>query len=162
MLYEEFVDYKTLSINELPKNALTDAVIKENKNSDEYRIDIIWYYLHQMRSPIASNFQFQLLFNVARVVLVTSHSNAGIERVYALVNKNKAEGTDKNRLDIEGPLSSFLAVKLARPEAFFKCYDFKPDEKLVHDVKKATRKYKTLCNFFIFFKCCNTAINIIF
>ena len=41
MLYEEFVDYKTLSINELPEDALTDAVIQENKNSDEYRIDII-------------------------------------------------------------------------------------------------------------------------
>ena len=115
-----------------------------------------------MGSSIASNFQFQLLFNVARLVLVVSHSNAGTERVYALVNKNKAEGTDRNRLDIEGSLSSILAVKLARPEAFFKCYDFKPDEKLVHDVKKATRKYKTLRNFFNFFKCRNTAINIIF
>ena len=35
MLYEEFVDYKTLSINELPEDALADAVRQENKNSDE-------------------------------------------------------------------------------------------------------------------------------
>ena len=55
MLYEESVDYKTLSINELRENALTDGVIQENKNSDEYRIDIIWYYLHQMDSTVASN-----------------------------------------------------------------------------------------------------------
>ena len=89
-------------------------------------------------------YQFRLLFNVARLVLVTPHSNAGIKRVYALVNKNKAEGTDRNRLDIEGSLSSILAVKLARPEAFFKCYDFKPDEKLLHDAKKAKRKYNML------------------
>ena len=45
---------------------------------------------------------------------------------------------------VEWSLSSILAVKLARPEAFFKCYDFKPDEKLLHDAKKATRKYNTL------------------
>ena len=77
-------------------------------------------------------------------MLITPHSNAEIERVYALVNMNKAEGTDRNRLGIEGSLSSILAVKLARPEAFFKCYDFKPDEKLLGDAKKGTRKYKTL------------------
>ena len=71
-------------------------------------------------------------------MLITPHSNAGIERVYALVNMNKAEGTDINRLGIEGSLSSIL------PEAFFKCYDFKPDEKLLRDAKKGTRKYKTL------------------
>ena len=46
--------------------------------------------------------------------------------------------------DIEGSLPSILAVKLARPEAFFKYYDFKPDEKLLHDPKNATRKYNTL------------------
>ena len=137
MLYEEFVDYKTLSINDLLEDVLTDAVTQENKNLDEYRIYIIWYYLYQMKSPAASNCRFQYLFNVARLVLVTLHTNAGIERVYALVNKNKAEGTDRYRFDIEGSLSSILAVKLDRPEAFFKCYDFKPD------AKKATRKYNT-------------------
>ena len=89
-----------------------------------------------MKSPVASNYRFPLLFNVARLVFVTPHSNAGTERVYSLINKNKAEGTDRNRLDIKGSLSSVLAVKLARPEAFFKCYDFKPDEKLLHDAKK--------------------------
>ena len=41
-----------------------------------------------------------------------SHSNAGIEYMYASVNKNKAEGTDRNRLDIKGSLSSNFPVKL--------------------------------------------------
>ena len=79
-------------------------------------------------------------------MLVTPHLNAGIECVYALVNKNNAEGTNRNRLDIEWSLSlsSILAVKLAQPEAFFKCYDFKPDETLLRDAEKATRKYNTL------------------
>ena len=118
ILYEEFVDYDTLTINDLPEDVLTHAVIQENKNSDEYRIGIIWYYLYQMKSPVASNYQFRLLFNVAPLVLVKPHSNAGIERVYTLVNKNKAEGTDRNRLDIEGSLSSILTVKLDHQKLF--------------------------------------------
>ena len=119
-LYEEFVDYKTLSINELPEDALIDAVIQENQNSDECRIDIIRYYLYQMKSSVARNYRIRLLFSVARLMLVRLHSNAGTERVCALVNKNNAEATDRNRLDIEGSLSSILAVKLAQPEAFSK------------------------------------------
>ena len=76
-----------------------------------------------MKSLAASNYWFRLLFNVVRLVLIMPHSNAGIERVYALVKKNKAEGTDRNRLDIKESLSSIFTGKLARPEAFFKCYD---------------------------------------
>ena len=108
-------------------------IYKKNKNSDEYQIDIIWNYLYQMRSPVASNYRLRFLFNVARLVLVTLHSNAGIERVYALVNKNNVEGTDRNSLDIEESLSSILVVKLALPEAFFNCHDFKPNEKLLYE-----------------------------
>ena len=92
-----------------------------------------------MKSLAAINYLFRLLFNVVRLVLIMPHSNAGIERVYALVNKNKAEGTDRNRLDIKESLSSILTVKLARPEAFFKCYD----DKLLDDAKNATTKYNT-------------------
>ena len=53
MLYEDFVDYETLSINEPPEDDLIDAVIQENKNSNEYRIDIIRYFIYQMKSPVA-------------------------------------------------------------------------------------------------------------
>ena len=87
------ISIKTLSINELPGDALSDTVIQENKNSDEYRIDIIWYYLYQMKSPVANNYRFRILLNVARLVLVTPHSNTRIESVYALVNKNNTEDT---------------------------------------------------------------------
>ena len=66
-----------------------------------------------MKSSVASNYRFRLLFNVACLVLVAPHPDAGIEHVYALVNKNKAEGTERNGLDIEGFLSSVLAVTFA-------------------------------------------------
>ena len=86
-----------------------------------------------MGSPVASNYRLRFLFNVAHLVLVTLHSNAGIERVYALLNKNNVEGTDRNRLDIKESFSSILVVKFALPEAFFKCYDFKPDENILYE-----------------------------
>ena len=87
-LYEEFTDYKTFPISELPDTALTDALIASYENHDEYCLDTIWYHFYQMKSLIGSDYRFCNLFNVARLVLVTPHSNAGIERVYSLVNKN--------------------------------------------------------------------------
>ena len=42
-LYEEFIDYKTIAISELPDQVLTDVVIQENDVADEYCIDLISY-----------------------------------------------------------------------------------------------------------------------
>jgi hypothetical protein len=72
---------------------------------------------------------------------IIPHSNAGIEHVFSLVNKNKSENSDRNRLDIERSLSTILAVKLDRPESEFNCYDYSPSESLLKDAKKATKKY---------------------
>lgn len=141
LLFEEFTDYKTFQISELPDNALTDALLEEYEDRDEYRLDVIWYHLYHLKSLVGSNFRFRNLFSVAHLVLVTPHSNAGIERVYALIKKNKREGSDRNRLDIEGSLSAILAVKMDQPEAFNKCYDFKPSEDLLKKAKKATVTY---------------------
>ena len=49
----------------------------------------MWYYLNQMKSPVASNYWFCLLFNVVCLLWVMPHSDAGIEHMYALANKNK-------------------------------------------------------------------------
>lgn len=95
----------------------------------------------QLRNPAASNLRFRYLFEVARIVLLLPNSNAGIERVFSMVNKNKMECSDRNRLDVEKSLSSILTVKLDRPEMVMKCYEFTPDLKLLHDAKRATSKY---------------------
>lgn len=144
-LHEEFLDYKSLRVEELPASALQEAFLSEKSNDDhrEYRMDIIWYHLRQLKTPVASNLRFKLLFEVARLALVLPNSNAGIERVFSLVNKNKREGSDRNRLDIEGSLSSILSVKLERPESVTKCYEFVPDLNLLKNAKKATRTYNT-------------------
>ena len=101
--------------------------------SHEYCIDVILYHLFQMKNSVGCNYKFRLLFNVAQLVMVAPHLNAGIERVYALVSKYKSEGSDRNRLDIEGTLSS---IKLNQPEVFSKCYELTLDVKLMSETKK--------------------------
>ena len=65
-----------------------EAVVREfDDESKEYRIDTIWYHLQNMRSSVGNNNRFQLLFHVAKLVLITPQSNAGIEKVFSLVNK---------------------------------------------------------------------------
>ena len=91
------------------------------------------YHLFQMKNSVGDNYKFRLLFNVAQLVMVAPHLNAGIERVYALVSKNKSEGNDRNRLDIEGTLTS---IKLNQPEVFSKCYELTLDVKLMSEAKK--------------------------
>ena len=49
---------------------------------------------------------------VAQIVLLIPHSNAAIERLFSLVNKNKNELSNRNRLDQDKALSSILAVSL--------------------------------------------------
>ncbi len=117
---EQFIDFKTLEYEEID---LSEAVLATyDDGSIEYRMDVIWYLIQQLKSPIGNCYRFSLLFQVARLVLITPHSNAGIERVFSLVNKNKSEGSDRNRLDIERSLSSILAVKLDCPESFSNSY----------------------------------------
>ena len=101
----------------------------------------MWYHIQQLRSLAGKNQRFELLFMVAKPILITPHSNAGIERVFSFVNKNKSASSDRNRLDIEGSLSSILAVKAERPESQEKCYCFKPSDELLNSGKKATHTY---------------------
>ena len=62
------------------------------------------------------------MFEVAWIDLTIPQSNDGIELVFSLVNKNRNESSDRNRLDIERSLSLILTVKLERPESKEKCY----------------------------------------
>ena len=98
--------------------------------------------LNNHKSPVGNNSRFHLLFQVTKLILITSHSNAGIEKVYSLVNKNKRQGTERNGFDIEGSLSNILVVKFHRSESKFACYNYQPDNSLLVSAIKATR----LCN----------------
>ena len=105
-----YIDYKSVVDKEL--NLDKAFLCSYDDGTNEYCMDVIWYMLQNLKSPIWNNYRFRLLFKVARIVLIIPHSNAGIESVFLLVNKNKSENSNRNPLDIERSLSSRLAVKL--------------------------------------------------
>ena len=135
-LFEEFINFKSLSDSELSSGAW-----EVDDGSKEYRIHTLWYHIQQLRSLAGNDQRFKLLFKIAKVILITPHSNAGTERVFSLVNKNKSAGSNRNRLDIEGSLSSILANTMERPESQEKCYCFKSSDEVLNSAKKATYTY---------------------
>ena len=69
-------------------------------------------------------------------MLLTPYSNACIEGVFSLADKNKSEGSNHNRLDIKGSLSLILTVKLDCPESVLSCVDYDSDDELLQAAKK--------------------------
>ena len=68
--------------------------------------------LQSMKSSVGNNKRFNNLLEVAQIVLLVPHSNAAIERLFSLVNKNKNKSSDRYCLEQDKALSSVLAVKL--------------------------------------------------
>lgn len=79
-------------------------------------MSVLYHQIQEMKSPSGDNFRFKLLFKVENVVLITTHSNAGMEQVYCLVIKNKPEKSGRNHVKINGTLLFVLCVKLGRPD----------------------------------------------
>ena len=102
-----------------------------------YRVDILWWHLSQMVIPESSAKRFCHLQNVAELVVVLPHSNAGEERLFSMVRKNKTDS--RSSLKLEGTLSNLLAMKLQYPEDT--CIKFNPDENLISASKKAAKEY---------------------
>ena len=94
-----------------------------------------------MKSQIVCSYRFRQLFKVATIILVIPHSNAGIECIYSIINKNKFKNSDCNQLNVNRSLSLILPTKLDQPESDHKCCNFHPNKKLIKDTKQATGKY---------------------
>lgn len=137
-LQEEFLAYQLLDESDIPKSVWDDACVIEKKDDEEvkkyYRMDVIWGYLSTMKAG-DGQFQFKKLFKVAKLILVLPHSNAGAERVFSMVRKNKTPF--RSSLLMEGTLSSILTVKLADVNAV----KFKPPSELLKKAKGATWEY---------------------
>ena len=99
-----------------------------------HRMDVIWGYLSTMKAA-DGEFLFKRLFKVAKLILVLPHSNAGEERVFSMVRKNKTPF--RSSLSMDGTLSSILTVKLADVDAV----QFKPTNELLKKAKSATWEY---------------------
>ena len=128
-LFEKFNDFKFFSDSELSAAVWEVAIVREYDDGwKEYRISTLWYHhIQQLRSLVGNKQRSELMFRIAKLILVTPNSNTGIERLFSLIKKNKSASSDRNRLDIEGSLSSTCAVKTERPS-----------EKHLNSAKKAT------------------------
>ena len=72
-------------------------------------------------------------------VLVIPHSNAGQERLFSIVRKNKTDS--RSSLKLDGSLFSILAMKCHNPEAVTPCYKWQPHDNLLQMSKSATKVY---------------------
>lgn len=136
-LNEEFVDYQLLDDGIIPQSIWDKATVLINEESGEkkYRMDVIWHYLSNMRSGDGRD-RFRRLSCVAKLVLVIPHSNAGEERVFSMVKKNKTPS--RPSLGLDNTLSGLLTVKLGVKEP---CHRFEPDPSIVARASKVTWEY---------------------
>jgi len=74
----------------------------------------IWSYLYDMKIPGMDLHRFHKLGKIVKVVLTIPRSNAREERVFSVIHKIKRD--DREKLQLQGTLSSLLYVKLNLPE----------------------------------------------
>uniref|UniRef100_H3BG61 HAT C-terminal dimerisation domain-containing protein n=1 Tax=Latimeria chalumnae TaxID=7897 RepID=H3BG61_LATCH len=125
-LSDEFLDYQTMRA--------------DGQKEEFYCKDVIWGYLTTMKESVLTLLpRFPRLGKMAKLILSLPHSNTNAEQVFSLVCQNKTAFRD--RLSLEGTLSSLLTVKVARPESEGSCYRFKPPEVVITASKKVTWEY---------------------
>ena len=144
-LYDEFVDYQTLTDECIGKQVWEEAKVIDDYDEDgngivRHRVDILWWHLGQLKvRETPPNCRFRQLSKVAEIVLVIPHSNAEQERLFSIVRKNKTDSPSKLKLD--GTLSSILTMKSQYPEASTPFYKWKPSDQILKDSKKAAITY---------------------
>ena len=137
-IFEEFVDYQSLTDNEIGhNNAWSEAEVVDGKDEDcnkmvHYRVDMLWYYIASMILPETSISRFKVLPRIAVIVLVLPHSNASLERLFNIIQKNKTDMQSSLKLD--GTLSSILSMKTL-------CFIWRPDQDLLELSRKAAKAY---------------------
>ena len=131
-LSEQFLSYQLLVEEDIP------TFVKESSGlapEDPFRVDVLWTFLKSIKKPSSHEYEFDLLFRVAEAVMTIPHSNAGEERIFSLINKNKTP--TRSSLSLDGSLSSLVTVKthIDRP------LEWKPTASVLENAKKATKTY---------------------
>lgn len=132
VLGEEFMGYQALLDDAIPIAVKTDVGLGVE---DPHQVDALWAYLGSRCEPGTTKLRFGQLFKVAKAVLTIPHSNAGEERIFSLINKNRTPS--RSSLQLEGTLSSIITVKTHITDPL----EWKPTESLVKSAKKATMEY---------------------
>ena len=131
-LNEQFLNYQLLKEDDIT------TIVRESVGlgpDDPHQLYVLWGYLKGVRKPGSSTFEFELLFKVAELVMTIPHSNAGEERIFSLINKNKTPS--RSSMKLNGTLSSLIPVK-AHVEDRLK---WEPSDTLLRKAKKATKVY---------------------
>ena len=105
-LNEQYLSYQVLTPEESPTFVKECAGLEPE---DPYRVDYLWNYLKDVKKPGTNDKEFNLLFQVAEAIMTIPHSNAGEERIFSLINKNKTPR--RSSLKLDGTLSSLITVK---------------------------------------------------
>ena len=89
-LYEEFIDYQTLCDDDFEDVAWQEAKILEGLKHDDggnlfhYKIDVLWYYIGNMKIAGSNAKRFKLLPKVAEFVLIIPHNNSELEILFSI------------------------------------------------------------------------------
>ncbi|KAM4741391.1 uncharacterized protein FYW61_002881 [Anableps anableps] len=137
---DEFLNYQAVEECEIPPAVWKDALVRQSDDgvscSEHHRMDIIWAFLSDFRSGITDNLRFPRLMKVAQLVLCLPHSNADAERSFSLISHNKTD--TRNRLSLEGTLSSVMCIKMSNIEP---CFKYEPPAEMVRNSKFAAAVY---------------------
>lgn len=131
-LSEQFLAYQLLVEEDIPSTVKESAGLSQE---DYFRVDILWSYLKSVNKPGSSEYEFDLLFKVAEVIMTIPHSNAGEEQIFSLINKNKTPS--RSSLNLDGTLSSIITVKTH----IDKPLEWKPSRSVLDKAKKTTKHY---------------------
>ena len=81
----------------------------------------------------------QGLPRIAVIILVLPHSNASLERLFSIIQKNKTDM--RSSLKLDGTLSSILSMKTHNPEYITLCFKWRPDQDLLELSRKAAKAH---------------------
>ena len=113
--------------------------VADDETASLFRMDVIWAHISCMKLT-DENLKFGRLCKVAKTVLILPHSkphsNAGKERVFSMIRKNKTPF--RGSLAVNGTLSSLMTIKLAN------CHQFEAPLEVLTSAKKATRNNNLL------------------
>ena len=122
---------------DIPPSVWEEALVvsAEDESDRHYRMDVIWKYIASMKCA-DGNKKFGRISKIAKLVLCIAHSNAGEERVFSMVRKNKTPF--RPNLSLDKTLPSLLSVKLATDEP---CHKYNPPPAVVQRTGKVTWEY---------------------
>ena len=109
LLFNEFVDYQSMYDDDISADAW----------SDEADIIVLMSWRHYIAKIILPG-TCSKISQVASLVLVLPHSNAGLEQLFSVVRKTKTDM--RSSLKLNRTLSSILTTETYNPESLNLCY----------------------------------------